>query len=84
MIFADLIYIFTGIGIVVGSIGAMFLVMFGICILYELIGDEWNRLRSDISWKKWKRADEQFAVSHLEKLASKYPDLEITYKKKKL
>lgn len=82
MIFTDLIYIFTGIGIIVGAIGAVFILIFGFCVLYELLGEEWNHFRRDISWNKWKRADEEFAIHHLDKLASKYPELEITYKKK--
>lgn len=82
MIFTDLIYIFTCVGIVVGAVGAGFLGMFGFCVLYELIGDEYNHIREQVSWSKWKRSDEQLLLHHLDKLATRYPDLEITYKKK--
>lgn len=81
MIFTDFVYVFTGIGIFVGTLGAVFLCIFGVCVLYELLEDNWNNIRRENAWKKWKREDELFAVQHLNKLAEKYPELEITYKK---
>ena len=82
MIFTDLIYIFTGIGIIVGTVGAGFLLIFGACILYELLGDNYNDIRRKVSWNKWRKTDEQLSILHLNHLSKKYPDLEITYKKK--
>lgn len=81
MIFTDLIYIFTCIGIIVGAAGAFFLGVFGACVLYELLGDNYNDIRRKVSWSKWRKTDEQLAIHHLKKLSEKYPDLEITYKK---
>lgn len=82
MIFTDFIYVFTGIGIVVGTLGAAFLAIFGVSVLYELLEDNWNNIRRENAWKRWKRDDESFAIHHLNRLAEKYPDLEITYKKR--
>ena len=82
MIFNDLIYIFTGIGIIIGVAGAGFLGIFGFCVLYELIGEEYSNIRERVSWRKYQRYDEHLAVNHLNKLAERYPDLEITFKKK--
>ena len=81
MIFTDLIYIFTCIGIMVGAVGAVFVCIFGACILYELLGDNYNDIRRKVSWNNWRKTDEALAIHHLNKLSEKYPDLEITYKK---
>ncbi|MBQ2653278.1 MAG: DUF2892 domain-containing protein [Methanobrevibacter sp.] len=82
MIFTDLIYIFTGIGIIVGAVGALFLGIFGFCVLYELLGEQYVNLREHASWRKYKKYDEMLAVNHLNKLSKRYPELEITYNKK--
>ena len=59
---------------------AVFLLIFGACILYELLGDNYNDIRRKVSWNNWRKTDELLAIHHLNKLSEKYPDLEITYK----